>query len=107
MFLKNSKGQSSFEMMFVIAVIIILASFIIVAGTGNLNEVAALGYTHNTINKQMVTKNTSAKLIGIETNTSEDTIEITIKTTETMNLDTEELKEKIIKNTKYKEVIFN
>ena len=94
-------------MMFVIAVIIILASFIIVVGTGNLNEVAALGYTHNTINKQMVTENTNTKLIGINVNSNEEQIEIGIITTEDTDIDTTELKEKIIKNTKFKEVIFN
>ena len=100
----NARGQSSFELILVVAIIIILSMFVLVNGIGNLNEVSALAYTHNAINKEIIKQNYTGIIKEIKSDAGENTIYLEISTTVPIAINTEELAKNIKNKTKFEEI---
>lgn len=74
---KDVKGQSSFELLFVLSIIVVLSTIVITYGIDNLNEISALSYTHNSIDEYLVS-GTGVVIDKIESTVYDDSINITI-----------------------------
>jgi len=61
----SKRGQASFEMMFVLSVVVILATVVLLNGISNFYELTALGFIHNGYNLFKVQEDYSGPLKGI------------------------------------------
>ncbi len=80
----NAKGQSSFELLFVLSVVVILATIVITTGVRDLNNVSALAYTHNSLD-QYIVKESPFKILKIDLAPSGDSLNVIIYTKDSVD----------------------
>jgi|GEM_PF-5065142 len=77
MFFAGRKGQASFEMLFVVAIVVMLAAIVFVAGIKNFGELTALTFYHNSYNMYKVRENYTGELNIIDAEKTTDGVMLT------------------------------
>jgi len=109
----STKGQASFEMMLVLAVILVLSVFAFGFGLRNNSNMVAYLFLHNTYDEFKV-KNNGPLMLSVQSNEKDNVLDFNIKTKDlvktdlkTFNRFAKDLNNKIVQRTKYKNVNIN